>query len=376
MDIPSSTLELSSEHNIFLNQVSSLAEEVLEPAKDSLSPEGYIPGLLSPLADCGLLGLVIDESRGGCGGDALCLALAMEELGAVDAGLAGALSLHYLCSRALNDNPDFTLSQESLRALAGGHALGALALTEPGAGSNPEEVSCSAVESGGQWRLNGNKCFVCNVETAPRTFILVLAREENSGEITCFLAPFPSPGITAIHRYIYLGWDTIFSWALALSDCLVPDEHVIGPRGKGLSIIAGPLTWGRAALAAGALGLSRTCCRLSIDYARERRQFSTPIIHHQGVSFRIADMALRLEVGRTSLWKTASSGMFHQDKVDMLYIFCVECAELCSSTALEIHGGLGYTVEGPVAKLYRDAKGFKLALGTTDLAKMRISRSL
>jgi alkylation response protein AidB-like acyl-CoA dehydrogenase len=373
---PDSTLGLSSEHVIFRTEVSSLAEKVLKPAKDKLSPDEYIPGLLTSLADSGLLGLVIDELWSGSGGDALCLALAMEELGAVDAGLAGALSLHYLCSRALNYNPGIPFFQESLQTMARGDALGALALTEPGAGSNPEEVACYAAENSGRWRLNGNKCFVCNVDTAPRTFILTLAREAESCEITCFLIPFPSPGITPIHRYVYLGWDTIYSWAMVLADCMVPDKQVIGARGKGLSVIAEPMSWGRAALAAGALGLARSCCQLSIDYAQERRQFSLPIIHQQAVLFRIADMALHLEVGRTSLWKTASSGGFPDDKADMLYIFCGECAEFCSSTSLEIHGGLGYTVEGPMAELYRDAKGFKLALGTADLARMRISQIL
>jgi alkylation response protein AidB-like acyl-CoA dehydrogenase len=300
----------------------------------------------------------------------------MEELGAVDAGLAGAFSLHYLCSRALSENPAVPLVQDALQAMAGGEAMGGLALTEPGSGSNPEEISCSAAKMKGQWSLNGNKCFVCNVETAPMTFILTLAREDNSEEITCFLVSFPGTGITPIHRYIYLGWDTILSWAVVLSDCMIPDKQIIGPRGSGLSVIAAPLSWGRVALAAGALGLSRSCCKLSIDYARERRQFDSPIIHHQGVFFRIADMALRLEVGRTSLWNTVSCETLPEDKIDMLYIFCGECAEFCSSAALEIHGGLGYTVEGPVAGLYRDAKGFKLALGTADLARMRISRSL
>jgi len=373
---PDSTLDLSPEHRIFRTEVSSLAEKVLKPAKDKLSPDEYIPGLITPLADSGLLGLVIEDSWGGCGGDALCMALAMEEFGAVDSGLAGALSLHYLCSQALNDSPGISFFQESLQSMARGDALGALALTEPGAGSNPEEVTCSATENSGRWSLNGNKCFVCNVDTAPMTFILALAREAGSAEITCFLIPFPSPGITPIHRYVYLGWDTIYSWAMVLADCVVPDKQVVGPRGKGLSVIAKSMSWGRAALAAGALGLARSCCRLSIDYALERRQFSLPIIQHQAVLFRIADMALRLEVGRTSLWKTASSEGFPDDKADMLYIFCGECAEFCSSTALEVHGGLGYTVEGSIAELYRDAKGFKLALGTADLARIRISQTL
>lgn len=299
----------------------------------------------------------------------------MEEIGAVDAGLAGALSFHYLCSRTLDSVPDTSITPEFLQSMSRGMALGALALTEPEAGSNPEEVACSALEDRGRWRINGNKCFVCNVGTAPSTLILLLAREAGGG-LTCFLAPYPLEGITPIHRYVYLGRDTVHSWAVVLADCAIPGEQVVGPRGKGLSVILESLHCGRMALSAGATGLSRSCCRLSIDYARERRQFSRSIIHHQAVLFRIADMALRIEVGRTSLWRAASLNELPHNKTDMLYIFCGECAVFCSSAAMEIHGGLGYTVEGPVARLYRDARGFKLALGTADLARIRIFQAL
>jgi len=370
-----SILGLSPEHNAFRNEISSFAERVLEPARAESPPGDYIPRLLPALSECGLLGLLVAEEKGGCGGDAMCVVLTMEEIGAVDAGLAGALSFHYLCSRALDGVTDTPFSLQSLQSMSRGEALGALAMTEPGAGSNPVELTCSAVEDRGGWRLNGNKCFVCNVGAASMTFILLLARETNGG-LTCFLAPYPLDGITLIHRYVYLGWDTIHSWAVVLSNCVIPGDQIIGQRGEGLSFLNDSLCWGRMAMAAGALGLSRTCCRLSINYARERRQFSQPIIHNQAVLFRIADMDLRIEVGRTSLWRAVSLNEPPNDKADMLYIFCGECAEFCSSAAMEIHGGLGYTVEGPVARLYRDAKGFKLALGTADLARIRISQAL
>lgn len=367
-------MSVSDEHQLFLNETAALSRKELKPLRAKLSSDEFIPEAVGILVESGLTGLLIEERFGGCGGDALCVSLAMEELGAVDSGLAGSLAFHYLCCAAVqNRNPLF---QKVLGELSHGEALGALAYTEPGAGSNPGDIACSALKYENKWLLNGNKCFVCNVETVASTYILALAREVPEGELTCFLIPYPGEGISPIHRYVYMGWDTIHSWAMALADCRVSEDMIVGGTAHGLETLKPAVSWGRLAIASGALGLSRSCYDVSLEYARERRQFSRPIMGFQAILFHLADMALRIEVGRTSLWKVAVSGELPPDKVDMLYLYCGESAEFCSSTALEIHGGLGYTVEGPTARLYRDAKGFRLAMGTPDLVKLSIAGSL
>ncbi|MDY6795027.1 MAG: acyl-CoA dehydrogenase family protein [Actinomycetota bacterium] len=373
---PESFVSLSPEHRLFLNEISSFSLNELRPLREELPPGEFIPKAVDSLIDAGLPGLLVDEEHGGCGGDELCMVIALEEMGAVDSGLAGALAFHYLCCIAIAANNAHGLFNPTLMDLSRGNALGALALTEPAAGSNPAEIACSASKRRDIWLINGNKCFVCNVDTVDETYILAMAREIPNQALTCFLIPYPCKGVSPIHRYIYMGWDTIRSWAMVLSDCQVPEHFLVGERGCGLEVLSPAICRGRLAIASGALGLARSCYDLSLAYGRERRQFSMPITYFQSVSFHLADMALRIEACRTTLWKVASSSETPPDKVDMLYLYCGESAEFCASTALEIHGGLGYTMEGPTARLYRDVKGFRLALGTPDITRLCIAGAI
>lgn len=367
--------DLSPEHRLFAGEVCQLAEKVLMPSRLEESPESYIQAVLDQLSQAGLLGLLVEEDRGGCGGDALCMVLAMEELGAVDAGLAGSISFHQLCCKSLEPYKATNAFEGPLRMLAGGDALGGLALTEPGAGSNPEEITCRAEEAGRERILNGNKCFVCNVGIAPITYLVALCREE-AGGLSCYLLSYPHEGLNPIHRYRYLGWETVHSWAMVISGYRLTGDQAVGPPDRGLEVLEIPLRWGRAALAASAIGLARRSLELSLSYARERLQFGVPIGRHQGTAFRLADMSLRVEVCRTSLWRAAGGELGNPALVDISYLSCGEASEFCASQALELHGGLGYTLEGDIAGLYASAKGFRLALGAPDLARLRISEAL
>ncbi len=376
---------LTDEQQQLRKTVEEFTREVVAPVsyqhdRDRTFPYEVVRGM----AEMGLFGLPFPEEYGGMGGDYFALCLAIEELARVDQSVA--ITLEAGCS--LGAMPVYRFGteaqrQEWLPLLTSGQALGAFGLTEAGAGSDAGGTRTTAVLADGQWTINGSKAFITNSGTDITRLVTVTAvtgeLADGRKEISSILVPVPTPGFTAEPAYDKVGWHASDTHPLSFDDVRVPEENLLGNRGRGYANFLSILDEGRIAIAALAVGAAQGCVDESVRYAKERSAFGRPIAQNQAISFKIARMEARVMAARAAYYDAAAkmlAGQPFKKEAAVAKLVAGEAAMDNARDATQVHGGYGFMNEYVVSRHYRDSKILEVGEGTTEVQLMLIARQL
>jgi alkylation response protein AidB-like acyl-CoA dehydrogenase len=354
--------------------------EIRPTAQERDRAEAYPAELLPGLAELGVLGAVIPESFGGAGLEADGYRVVMEELGASDSSLRSLVSVNLgLVAKSIMRWGTDEQQQRWLPGLAVGE-LGAFGLTEPGAGSNPSEMSTRAVKDADGWTIDGSKIFITNGTKGAVT--MVFARAIVGGEdqgITCFLTPQDAKGYTGRQIHGKLGLRSGDTAEIAFDAVHVGDDAVLGDVGGGMKVALSALDDGRFSLAAGAVGLAREALEVSLKYAGEREQFGGPIAAKQLVQELLAAMHVDVQAASGLVDRVVEKKLLGERctlEVSTAKLFTTEASVRCADRAVQVHGGYGYIDEYPVQRLLRDARVTTLYEGTSQVQHLIIGRLL
>jgi short-chain 2-methylacyl-CoA dehydrogenase len=374
---------LTDEQETLRKTVEEFAREVVAPAAAHHDEAKTFPyEVVAQMADMGLFGLPFPEQYGGQGADYFTLCLAIEELARADSSVAITLE----AGVGLGAMPVYRFGTEAQREqwlplLASGRALGAFGLTEPGAGSDAGGTRTTAKLDGGSWVVNGSKAFITNSGTDITKLVTVTAvtGETAAGrkEISSIMVPVPTPGFTAEPPYSKVGWHASDTHPLTFDDVRVPEENLLGERGRGYANFLRILDEGRIAISALSVGLAQACVDESVKYAKEREAFGAPIGRNQAIAFKLAEMETRTYVARAAYYDAASrmlAGQPFKKEAAMAKLFSSEAAVTNAREATQIHGGYGFMNEYPVARHWRDSKILEIGEGTSEVQKMLIAR--
>jgi short-chain 2-methylacyl-CoA dehydrogenase len=381
--------DLSDEQKQIRDLCHEFADEVVAPAAEELDREskfGY--DVVRQMGELGLFGLPFPEEVGGQGGDFLSYCIAIEEISRADAGVGITLE----AAVSLGAAPIFNFgTKEQKKAylpdLLSGKKLWAFGLTEPDAGSDAGGTKSRAVLDDGNWVINGSKQFITNSGTDITAGVTITALTAKSngtrGEISAIMVPQGTPGYTVEKSYRKLGWHSSDTHPLTFQECRVPEANILGKRGGGYRQFLHTLAGGRVAIAALSVGLAQACLDASLAYARERKQFGKPISSFQAIQFKLADMAMEVELARTITYKaacayeyTGESSPEFRKLAAMAKLFASETSKRATDQAVQIHGGNGFMEEYPVARYYRDVKVNEIGEGTSEVQRILIAREL
>jgi len=340
--------------------------------------------LLREMGALGLLGMLVPEQWGGIGMSTVGFVAAMEQIGLADQSVAAAWQAHVtIGSMPLYLFGDDDQRERWLRPLAEGRALGAFGLTEPDAGSDARGIRTRAEPHDGGYVINGRKTFISNAGTDMSFGVTLLARVGTSDEAAPRYASFVveqgTPGYTMGPKLRGIGWRGLDTRELFFDDVWVPDDHLIGDADLGLSQFLRTLEVGRISIAALSLSLTQAVLDLATEYAGQRVQFGQPIAKFQAVQFKLADIATELEAARWLTYRAASlrdAGQPFHKEAAMAKLKASRLATWAASEAVQIHGGLGYMLDTPVARFYCDAKVLEIGEGTNEIQHMVIARAL
>ena len=337
--------------------------------------------VLRAMGPLGLMGMCVDPRWGGAGTDFVSYALATEEIAAGDCGLANMMCVNNSpnCA-ALEDHGSEAQKEAFLRPLATGAQSSAFLLSEPQAGSDAAALTTRAVKKGDRWVLNGVKQFITAGRSADLAFIVAIT-DPAAGRrgMSFFVTPTRVPGYRVAKEETKLGHRAADTCQIALEDLEIPEANLIGAPGAGYRIALAYLENGRIGVAAQAVGVARAAFEAALRYARERETFGKPIIAHQAVEFRLADMATSIEAARQLTHYAAAlkdAGRPCLQAASMAKLFASEMAERVCSDAIQIHGGYGYLNDFPVEKLWRDARVLSIYEGTNEIQRLVIGRAL
>jgi short/branched chain acyl-CoA dehydrogenase len=377
-------LELSEEHAALRATVEDFAQKEVAPVIGEFYERGEFPyDLVRKMGAMGLFGLPIAEEHGGMGGDYFALCLALEELARVDSSVAITLEAGVSLG-AMPVNRFGTDEQKAkwLPQLAAGEKLGAFGLTEPGGGSDAGATRTTAKLDGGEWVINGSKCFITNSGTDITEIVTVTAvtgERDGKKEISAIVVPSGTPGFTVSEKYSKVGWSASDTRELFFDDVRVPAENLLGERGRGYAQFLSILDEGRIAIAALSVGLAQGCVDESLRYAHEREAFGHPIGHYQAIQFKIADMEVRAHTARLAYYAAAAKmlkGEPFKKEAAIAKLVASDAAMDNARDATQVFGGYGFMNEYPVGRFYRDAKILEIGEGTSEVQRMVIARHL
>jgi short/branched chain acyl-CoA dehydrogenase len=368
-------------------------KEIAPRAPQAWEEERCPTDLLREMGELGLLGILIPEEWGGIGMSTVGFVAAMEQIGLADQSVAAAWQAHVtIGSLPLHLFGDDAQRERWLRPLAEGRALGAFGLTEPDAGSDARGIRTRAERRDGGWLINGRKSFISNAGTDMSFGVTLLARTE-SGEDSperqgagrqaprfgSFVVEKDTAGFTMGPKMRGIGWKGLDTRELYFDDVWVPDDHLVGDPDLGINQFLRTLEVGRISIAALSLSLTQAVLDLALDYARERVQFGQPISKFQAVQFKLADIATELEAARWLTYRAAylrDAGQPFLKEASMAKLKASRLAVSAASEAVQIHGGVGYMLESPVARFYCDAKVLEIGEGTNEIQHVVIAREL
>ncbi|CQD18448.1 acyl-CoA dehydrogenase FadE19 [Mycobacterium lentiflavum] len=376
---------LPKEYEDLRATVADFARTVVAPVSAKHDEEHSFPyQVVAKMGEMGLFGLPFPEEYGGMGGDYFALSLALEELGKVDQSVAITLE----AGVGLGAMPIFRFGtdeqkQKWLPDLVAGRALAGFGLTEPGAGSDAGGTRTTAKLDDGEWVINGSKQFITNSGTDITSLVTVTAvtgtLAGDKKEISTIIVPNGTPGFTVGQAYSKVGWNASDTHPLTFEDARVPEENLLGARGRGYAGFLSILDEGRIAIAALATGSAQGCVDESVKYSKQRQSFGQPIGSYQAISFKIARMEARAHVARTAYYDAAAkmlAGKPFKKEAAIAKMIASEAAMDNARDATQIHGGYGFMNEYPVARHYRDSKILEIGEGTTEVQLMLIARSL
>ena len=372
---------LQQEEKLFQESVRRFAAERLAPHVRAMDEEGkFRKDLLQEMFELGLMGINIQEQYGGQGGSFFQSILAIEELAKVDPSASVIVDVqNTLVSNAIERWASPAQKSRYLRRLAN-ESVGAYALSEAGSGSDAFALTTRAQQEGDSYCISGRKLWITNAAEAD-IFLVFANIDPVAGYrgITCFLMERSMRGFSVGKKEDKLGIRASSTCELVLDDVRVGSEQVMGEPGKGYKIAIETLNEGRIGIAAQMLGLAAGAFAHSLRYARERKQFGKRIADFQGVQFELAEMATQIEAGRLMVYNAArlrDAGQAFVTQAAMAKYFCSTIAEQVASQAIEIFGGVGFTKDYPVEKLYRDAKIGRIYEGTSNIQRVTIAKAL
>ncbi len=372
--------ELSDEQRLLRDTVRDFARNEVAPVAEELDRTKSFPyELVAKMGELGLMGIPFDERYGGGGADTLSYALAVEELTRIDSSVAITMCAH----TSLGTQPVYLFGSEEqkerlLPDLCAGRKLGAFGLTEPEAGSDAGNVRTRASLDDGEWVIDGAKQFITNAGTEISGHVAITART-GDGEISNLIVERGTPGYEAGEPYRKMGWNASDTRPLTFSECRVPEENLLGPRGAGFKQFLHILDIGRIGVAAMGVGLAQGALDEAIAYAKERRAFGQPISKFQAIQAKIADLSAQIEAARLLTQRAAlekDAGQNFTLTAAQAKLITGRLAVRASEEAVQIHGGYGYIEEYPVCRFYRDAKILTIGEGTDEVQQMVIARAL
>ena len=374
---------------ILTEQQTQVREAAAEYVRRAIAPRtrefeaaGAIPAdVLAEMGELGFLGMTVGAAHGGAGLDYVSYALALMEVAAGDGGLSTLMSVNNAPVCAILESIGSPEQRTRyLRPLATGTMIGAFALTEPQAGSDASALRTTARRSGDGYVLNGTKQFITSARTAAVTIVFAVT-DPAAGKrgISAFLVPRGTAGLSVARLEDKLGQSSSDTGQLLFEDCRVPADHLLGAAGDGYRIALANLESGRIGIAAQSVGMARAALAAAIAYAREREVFGKVLFEQQGVAFRLADLATRLEAATQLTLHAAAlkdAGQRCLREASMAKLFASETAEAVCSGALQTFGGYGYVRDFIVEKLYRDVRVCQIYEGTSDVQRLVIAREL
>ncbi|MAB96556.1 MAG: acyl-CoA dehydrogenase [Pseudomonadaceae bacterium] len=372
--------ELDQVELAVIEAAEKVAREVIQPlAQHYDESETFCAKSLQALAELGGMGVNLPEQYGGLGIGSLAMSRVVEAVAGACASTASALTAHFLATDSILLGGTEEQKQEWLPRAASGELLGAFALTEPAAGSNPADMRCRAQRENGGWRVRGNKHYITNAREAD--FIVLYAKTDaDAGHkgISAFMIPKGSEGISFSNPEKTLGLRGSTIYELSL-DCWLPDSALLGAEGAGFNTAMAVLDRGRVEVAAMSLGIANAALQASLNWVHERQIGPKPLAAYQGTQWRLAEMYAQLEAARMLTWKAAarrdSGERFSLDSATAK-LFAAECAGFVTDAALQLHGGYGYIRDLPLERYVRDARILRIFEGTSEVQKIIISRSL
>jgi alkylation response protein AidB-like acyl-CoA dehydrogenase len=381
------SLQLSQEHEDIRRTVREFARKEILPVAAHFDETGEFPlAVVRKMGQIGLMGIEIPEEYGGAGLDTIAYALTMEEVAKADAATSTIVSVNNsLVCHGLYKFGTEAQKQKYLREIASGQKIGAYSLTEPMSGSDAGNMKSRAVlnAAGTHYVINGRKSWVTSGPVAETVILFTMtAPEKGHNGITAFIIETDKPGFSAGKKEPKLGIRASATSELIFDNYECPLENVLGEVGKGFKIAMTVLDAGRIGIAAQALGIAVAAYEASIEYARTREAFGAPIGTFQMTQAKIADMKTRIEASRLLIYNAAlakerakQSGERYTTEASMAKLFASETAMFCAHTAVQIHGGMGYSKEMPLERYFRDAKITEIYEGTSEIQRLVIARS-
>ena len=375
-------MRLSDEHRLVRDTLRDFAQQRLAPHAARWDREHHFPRAeLAALGDLGALGMVVPDEWGGAGADYLSLALALEEIAAGDGATSTIVSVQnsVVCGPILAFGSDAQKTRY-LGPLASGAKLGCFCLTEPAAGSDASAIATRAMRDGDHYVLDGVKQFITSGRHADVAIVFAVTDKAAAKRgISAFIVDTSTPGYVVTRIEDKTGQRASDTAQITFEGCRVPRENLLGREGEGYRIALANLEAGRIGIAAQAVGMARAAYEAALAYARERTSFGKPLIEHQAVAFRLADMATSLEAARQLVWHAATlrdAGEPCLKEASMAKLFASEMAERVCSDAIQVHGGYGYVSDFPVERIWRDVRVCQIYEGTSDIQRMVIGRAL
>lgn len=375
---------LSDKYVEYRRRVRQFAEtEVAAVALEQDEKEEFSVELTRKIGQAGLFGITIPEKYGGQGLDYLSYIIAVEEIARVDSSPAATIAAH----NSLGMNPIYTFGTEEqkqryLPGLCTGEKVWAFGLTEENAGSDPKGVESRADLVNGEWIINGSKMFITNGASeiaAGITLQAITGYKEDKKEISAILVDRSTPGYSVTPIKGKLVWRSIDNGKLRFENCRVPESNLLGKRGEGMKIMLSTLDGGRLSIAAIGLGLAQGAFEMAVSHSKKRKQFGKPISEYQAVSFKLAEMALKIEAARSLLYNAChlkDLGKPFGKEAAMAKLYCSEIAREVADESLQVHGGYGLLRENHIERFYRDQRLLQIGEGTSEILKMVISRQI
>jgi alkylation response protein AidB-like acyl-CoA dehydrogenase len=373
-------MDLSAEQQAIRETVREFALEEIRPtAREADEHETFPEDVWDGLADLELTAMTVPEEYGGLDVDGLTYALVNEEVAYGQLAVATALSVHCLATSCIAEFGDDEHKERWLPEMVEGRPVGAFALSEPDAGSNPAEMSTEARLEGDEFVINGTKQWITNGERSGVVILFAKTDADDPRTVTQFVVPKDADGLEVGKKEEKLGLRASDTTTLTFDDVRIPTENQLTDEGRGLSAALSILTGGRVGIAAQSVGLAQSALDLAQEYAQEREQFDQPVADIQSIRHKLAEMHAKTQAGRLLTYE-AARGLDGDDPPSLAAstakYFASEAAMDVTNEAIQIHGGYGYTTDFPVERLYRDAKITTIYEGTTQIQKKVIAREL
>lgn len=374
----------TEEHALIRDSVRDFAERVIKPVARELDEKAeFSEEITQQIGELGLFGMCLPEKYGGQGLDTLSYIIAVEEIARVDGSHAATLAAHNsLGILPILEFGNEKQKEEYLPRLATGKELWAFGLTEPEAGSDSRGTKTTATFKDGKWYISGSKIFITNgsVEmSSGATVQAVSGTRDGKKEFTTFLMEKGTPGFTRRSMHNKMMWRASDTSELYFDNCEVPDEDRLGDVGMGSKIMLHTLDCGRLSIAAMGLGLAQGAFEMAMQYGKERKQFGQPVIRFQVNSFKMADMATKIELARRQLYHACwlkDSGKEYAKESAMAKLYCSEIAKEVADEAVQIHGGYGLMKDYDIERFYRDQRLLQIGEGTSEIMRLVIARKI